>query len=228
VPAVILIGIGSLFLLNNLGIVYFHDIFRYWPVILIVVGIFRLIDSPNSGSRVAGGILIAVGGVALPITLGILDLSWNQIWPLFLIGLGVLMLTDRLTGGWGNWGDWGPKVKRALTGGSLHESSVFGGGKRVITDQNFTGGKIDAVFSGIEVDLRGASMVGDSAKLEINAVFGGVELKIPPTWNAVVKGQGVFGAYVDSSYHPKPSEIPNQKQLFLTGGAVFGGVEVKN
>ena len=35
-------------------------------------------------------------------------------------------------------------------------------------------------------------MVADSAILEINAIFGGVELKIPQSWSAVVEGVGDF------------------------------------
>lgn len=228
VPAFILIAIGAIFLLNNLHIFYIDDLVRYWPVAMIAYGVFRLVDSHYPGGHVSGGFLIVFGGAILAINLGYLAMRWQDLWPLALIAFGLMMLTSRLSPRmcrprWGrrHWNeDW--------NGRSLREASVFGGGKRVITDQNFNGGKVDAVFSGWEIDLRGASMAGDSAVLDVSAVFGGVEIKIPLTWNAVVRGAGVFGAYVDNTRHPNPAETPNIKTLVLKGGAVFGGVEVKN
>jgi len=225
VPAIVLIAVGAIFFLNNLHIFYIHDIFRYWPVALIAVGVFRVIDSATSMGKVGGGILIAVGGLLLSSNLGYLSVGWGDFWPLVLIAIGVLMLTSRLSGE-----DWiGPHGKwwRGVGGSRLHEASVFGGGKRVITDTNFSGGKIDAVFSGYDIDLRGAGIVGDSIVLDVNAVFGGVDVKVPLNWNVVVKGAGVFGAYVDNTRHPSPAE-PNIKQVIFKGGAVFGGVNIKN
>ena len=52
VPAIVLIGIGAFFLLNNLHIVYFREIFGWWPALLIAYGIVKLVDSSdNSGTR---------------------------------------------------------------------------------------------------------------------------------------------------------------------------------
>src|SRR5450759_2372849 len=96
VPAVIIIGIGLLFLLNNLNIFFIHDIWRYWPGILIAVGLVKMVDSPVSSGRITGGILIGVGVLFLADNLGFLNLTWENFWPLVLIGAGVLMLWSRL------------------------------------------------------------------------------------------------------------------------------------
>ena len=42
IPAIIVIGIGVLFLLNNLNVFYFWEWARYWPVILIAIGVVLL------------------------------------------------------------------------------------------------------------------------------------------------------------------------------------------
>ena len=42
VGAALLIGLGALFLLDNLGIPVFRQIGRYWPVLLIVIGVLLL------------------------------------------------------------------------------------------------------------------------------------------------------------------------------------------
>jgi hypothetical protein len=39
---IVLIAIGVLYLLNTLGLLDFHEIGRYWPVILIVIGVWML------------------------------------------------------------------------------------------------------------------------------------------------------------------------------------------
>ncbi len=42
VGPVILIAIGFVFLLNNLNLIRFHDVARYWPVFLIILGAYML------------------------------------------------------------------------------------------------------------------------------------------------------------------------------------------
>jgi hypothetical protein len=42
VGPILLIAIGVLFLLNTLGWLYFRDLARFWPVVLILVGAFML------------------------------------------------------------------------------------------------------------------------------------------------------------------------------------------
>ena len=42
IGAALLIGLGALFLLDNLGIPVFRHIGRYWPVLLIVIGVILL------------------------------------------------------------------------------------------------------------------------------------------------------------------------------------------
>jgi TM2 domain-containing membrane protein YozV len=55
VGAVILIGIGVLFLLNTMGLFEFHWIGRLWPVVLIVIGVWLFIKrvSPPNKSGVS-------------------------------------------------------------------------------------------------------------------------------------------------------------------------------
>ena len=95
-PALIVIGIGVIFLLNNLNIFHAYDWWHYWPVILIAAGLVKLVDSPHSTGRLTGGIMVGVGSLFLADTLGFLNLSWENFWPLVLIGVGILMFRNRL------------------------------------------------------------------------------------------------------------------------------------
>jgi hypothetical protein len=221
VPAIVLIAVGAIFLLNNLHIVYAHELFRYWPAILIAVGIVKLVDSTDNSGRAGGGVLVGLGAIFLAQSLGFLNIHFWDLWPLILIAVGLAMLFE------GNLA-WHVGIKSSTSRGRSKESAVFSGGKRVIVDQNFTGSKYDAVFGGFEIDLRKADIAGDEAVLELNAVFGGIEVRVPEAWSVVVKGAGVFGAFQDSTLQPDPRIIPSPKRLIVKGGAVFGGVELKN
>jgi hypothetical protein len=104
--------------------------------------------------------------------------------------------------------------------------NVFSGTRRVITDQDFKGGKIACVFGGINLDLTGANIAGKSAVLDISAVYGGAVVRIPTSWDLEMRGAGVFGGYSDQTMHPPIT--PDTKKLIVKGGAVFGGVTIKN
>ncbi len=224
IPGIILVAIGALFFLNNLHIVYIKDWVRFWPAVLVAVGVVKLVDSLDSGGRAAGGALIAVGALLLAQTLGYLDgMSLFDLWPLILIVVGVVLLFQRSI----PWPDTFSMNSSNTDAGVLNEAAVFGGGKRNVVTEDFRGGKVSAVFGGFELDLRRAVMTADSAVLHIDAVFGGVEIRIPQNWAAVVRGTGVFGGYSDESLQPNES-TPGYKRLILKGSAVFGGVSVKN
>jgi hypothetical protein len=154
------------------------------------------------------------------------------LWPLILIGVGILLLFQRTY-------EWKVRMPRGrvhrgfafdeskATPDRINIDAIFSGGKRVITSQNFQGGAITTVFGGVELDLRQAGMAADSAVLEIDAIFGGVEVRIPANWSAVVHGVGIFGGFGDHTAQPYPP-LPDTRQLIVKGSAVFGGVEVKN
>jgi hypothetical protein len=223
-PAVIVIGIGVLFLLNNLNIVFLHDIWRYWPGLLIAAGIAKLVDSTESSGRVTGGVLVGIGGLFLADTLGYLMLTWASFWPLVLIGAGVLMLWTRLAPPRA----WIPNIPSGgAREGTLNEAAIFGGVERKITTDDFRGGHITALFGGVEIDLRRAGMRGDSAVIDVTSMFGGVELKIPQNWIAVAEVAAIFGGLGNKSVEPS-ADMPGVKRLYIKGAAIFGGVEVKN
>lgn len=229
VPALVLIAVGGIFLLSNLHLMRVNDIWEYWPVIPMVMGVFKLADAEDARDRTLGGILLAGGSIFLANNMGLIPFNVWDMWPLLLIGAGVYMLVDRSASSKFSI-DVSLDGKRRSRAGTWtrHESAIFSGGKRKIAVDDFQAAKYDAVFGGFELDFRGSQIQGDSAVLEINAVFGGAEVKIPANWSVALQGAGVFGAFVDSAEQPNPAVTPNIKRLFVRGAAVFGGVEIKN
>jgi len=55
VGAGLLIGLGALFLLDNFGIPVFESISRFWPIILIVIGLLMIQHRMRRGSTPPGG-----------------------------------------------------------------------------------------------------------------------------------------------------------------------------
>ncbi len=220
VAGAIIIGIGTLLLLHEFGIMPDFDWSTYWPVILIVIGALNLSDR-KPGGQTGGVILIGIGALFLLRELGIIHFLFRQIWPVFVIALGAGLLLQALRR---------PQFERGFTrfGNALNEWTVFGGGKRVITATNFQGGEVFAVFGGHEIDLRDADIEGDSAGIHVTVVFGGAEFKVPGHWEVVSKVMPVFGGFEDKTAHPRPDSGKPVKRLFISGAVVFGGFEVKN
>ena len=228
--SVAIIALGALFLLDNLGILRFYDVFRYWPAILIALGVVRLVDSRGSGSIVAGGLLTGIGALLLLDNLGLIVFDWRIFWPAILIALGILMLF-RTT----QWAQ-PPQGSASAPGqpppqqpGMLNIHAMFTGVDRRIDAQDFRGGQIHAMFGGVEIDLRGAALAEAQATLDVNATFGGVDIQIPATWLVETRGTAVFGGFTDETIPPSVDPSAHQPpKLILTGYAMFGGVTVSN
>jgi predicted membrane protein len=221
--------IGLLILLDNLGLHAASHLYRFWPMILILIGAWNL--ACKSG-RVFGVVMVILGVLFQLDTLGIAHFSWGELWPLAIIAVGALIMWSSLQA---------RKVSKVVTdtlGGqsqtdprtTLNEVAIFGGIERRITSQDFQGGIISAVFGSVELDLRDASILQEEAILEINSVFGSVELRVPEAWQIVSRGQAVFGSFEDDTknYRTENPANPPRKALILTGAAVFGSVEIKN
>lgn len=215
---VMLVGIG--FLLDRLDVLDISQFYRFWPMMFIVLGIVNL---SNRCTWIKGTILIVMGILFQLDTLNIAHVRWGQIWPLFVIGAG-LSIIWRTT--------QSPKIPTASGDprDTLNELAVFGGIERRITSRSFKGGRVLALFGGVELDMRDAEMEGDEIVLDINATFGGVELTVPSHWTVASHGHGIFGGYVDSTRPRQPESVTGAlpKTLLVQGTALFGGVEIKN
>ena len=220
VAGVVIITVGAILLLNQLGVLPHVVTLHFWPVVLVVVGLIKLLSGNETGDRIVGVCLIAGGIILQTNELGITHLTWSQIWPAGIILLGILLVIHSLKGG--------VRQTRFSLASEWDSFYVFGGGERQVTAKDFKAAKLFAVFGGYEVDLTRADMEGTEAYVEANAVFGGGEIRVPTNWKVVVQGMGVFGGYDDKSQYVQPDAAAPIKTLYVRGIAVFGGIEVKN
>lgn len=211
------VALGVLLLLRNFGYIrdFSVDIF---PLVLLVFGLASLLGSSSKPGRLGGALLSVIGGYWLVSNMGLAPYRFRDVWPAALILLGLFFLWRALS--------HPAPAGRALTDGYIYETAVFGGGKKTISSQRFRGGELFAFCGGHEIDLRPADIDGDVAVVDATAVMGGVELRIPESWDVCFEGAAIFGGYEDKTSHPREGDA--SKRLVVRGLAVFGGVEVKN
>jgi len=230
----LIITAGVVFLLDNLGIVRFHDIWQYWPAILIVFGLARIADAHGPSAIIWGSIVAGFGGLLLADNLNLITFDWRIVWPVLVIGWGLMILLKPRY--WrrppivisGPPGAAQPNIPSGSDTPTINLWTVFGGGRRQIDSQDFRGGEVTAVFGGYEVDLRNASIAAERAVIDVTAMFGGVEIRVPGTWIVEARGVGIFGGFGDETRPPKPGEVTREQRLIVSGAAVFGGVAIKN
>src|SRR5215831_10788172 len=88
----VFVTIGIVFLLGNMGMLDVDRVLRFWPVLLIALGVFRIIEYGDDYGQSSGIFWIVVGGLFLLGSLGILRIALRELWPVVLIGIGALML----------------------------------------------------------------------------------------------------------------------------------------
>src|SRR5215831_14692009 len=196
----VIVFIGVVLLLDHMGVINASGLWRFWPMILILAGILRAL---NECTRLLGIVLI-VAGVFLQLgQFHLVRITWDMLWPMVVIGIGLTLIWSTLQA---RKAGIGGTVEMPTGPGALNEIAIFSGIEKRIMGKNFSGGRMVAIFGGIEIDLWQAEMQGDEAVLQIDAVFGGVEIRVPDTWLVSSHGQGIFGGYSDSTHLRPPTD----------------------
>lgn len=216
----LVILMGILFLLGNLGKLDFGEVFStYWPLILVFIGLWHLV-AHEFRSWGFGLFLIAVGGFFL---LGNLDVIrgrvWLYFWPLLIIAAGL-------------WIIFRPRFRPAIHAKApeLAEKDidlfmVLSGGKRQVESKEFKGGKASVLLGGIELDFTQAQLAGNQATLELTAILGGIDIWVPREWEVVVDSSAFLGGVEDK--HRPTSTGEKKPTLFIKATAILGGIDIK-
>ncbi len=95
-PGLILVGLGTFFLLQAFGLI---GDFAWWSLFILIPGLMMLmtawVNYMRTGTVYKGVREQAFGGVMLVLvgSIFLFDLDWGKVWPLFLIvpGIGLLL-----------------------------------------------------------------------------------------------------------------------------------------
>jgi len=237
----ILIALGVLFTLDNFGVVDAGDVFRYWPLFLVGLGLLKFVQSRHPEQRIGAAVLMGIGTLLLLRTLHVISFHIRDVWPIILViggGLLVWRSVQRrdpgavLASARGQLPQPESGMAPAVGAGGyvLNEFAFLGGGERKIRTPDFRGGEVTAIMGGFEIDLRGAGIVGDEAVIEVFTLWGGVEIRVPEEWIVQIQATPILGGISETVTGPTVPAAPSsgpRKRLVIRGTAIMGGVEVK-
>jgi predicted membrane protein len=213
-----IVTLGVLFLLDSADVLNAEAaIGHWWPMLLVVAGIFTLLERPPSVLR--GTLLLGAGVVLLLFTTEVLEENaWDYVWPALLVAAGVA-IAARWQG-------------HAVLSGAREEdvvraTAIFGGPKLASSARQFRGAWLTAIFGGITLDLRGACPAPDGASINVTAVFGGVDILVPKGWRISVRSTPIFGGLDDKTDRSEPPS-DDAPALHVDAVTVFGGAEIKH
>jgi hypothetical protein len=92
----LLIGFGTAVLLERLDLIDLDDIWHYWPLLLVVFGINKMIGFPTARDFTSGLWLVFLGGWLFATFEGLFGLRWHNSWPFLIIALGVTIILEPL------------------------------------------------------------------------------------------------------------------------------------
>ncbi|WP_229416047.1 hypothetical protein [Pseudoduganella armeniaca] len=157
--------------------------------------------------------------------LGLLSIGWDVLAPAFLIGGGVLLLL-RSAGRGRAAAAPGVRLEKDGDGASddmVNVLALLGGHRRRMSTPHFRGGEITVIMAGCDLDLREAS-IDSVAVLQVFALMGGINIKVPTDWTVELEGMPVLGGFEDTTLHPRDAG----KRLIVRGYAIMGGLDLRN
>jgi LiaF transmembrane domain len=212
------LAVGVLLALDRMHVLHAQDFFRFWPLIVIGVGLYRL-SHPRRGGRLVGVLLLVLGGWFQLNSLGWVH-AWpgDFFWPAVLLMVGFMLVRSglRIRGfdsSSGEPGSW------------IHTVAFWAGLKRTSQAADFRGGDLTAIMGGIELDLSGAKISSGPATLEVFCMWGGIELKVPKEWRLDIQLQPLLGGYADKT---QQEPAPDAPVLVIKGSPLMAGVDIKN
>lgn len=90
----LLILVGGAVLLDRLGYMDAESLWRYWPLLLVVVGINQTIGYPSPKEFGGGLWLVFIGLWLFAVFEHLFGLTFRNSWPLFILAWGVKLVLD--------------------------------------------------------------------------------------------------------------------------------------
>ncbi|MGE5544163.1 MAG: LiaF transmembrane domain-containing protein [Bacillota bacterium] len=229
-----IIAVGVVWLLNNLGFTRLDlkEIFiTYWPLLLVIWGIdilgrnFPGNDGRKAGTGivVTGLILIGLGLAIVARNLGYFDYNFSQLWGLFwavlLILLGFAIL------------------KRPSMGAGRTRLAIMSGLEMKYPGWKLSAGSWLTIMGGVELDLTVAEIPPGEITLNLTAIMGGIDIRIPRGMGVDCQGTAILGGVdflhqsdggiIASNHVKREGTGEHSSTLVINALAVLGGIEIK-
>ena len=228
--AIVFIVCGVLLLGRNLGIVP-NGIFRIivsWPMLLIVLGVYSFLRR-----QAFTGVVLFVIGICFILP----RFGWEQwgtanmstvLWPALLVCVGIAFFYrpqhKKRERKMRNEADYATR-QHLSDDGQVHSDNMFAGVKHVVLDEVFKGAEIRNSFGGTVLDLRRTNIEQGETYIDVECVFGGVEIYVPLDWRVDLQANVFLGGCEDKRV--PGVNIDQSRSLVVIGNVSFGGVEIK-
>ncbi|MBD7917381.1 hypothetical protein H9657_03685 [Cellulomonas sp. Sa3CUA2] len=186
---VLVVLVGVVLLLERSGVV---DVdlgtlaSTLWPLLVVLVGVTSLLLVPRAWFGPA--VITAAGVVLLLDRLDVLDVSvWDYLWPvaIILIGLGITF----------------GAAARSDQEDRITAIAFWWGAERRSRSRRFRSASLTAIMGGVDLDLRDADIEG-SARIDVFTFWGGVDIKVPRTWEVRTTGLPLLGGWENKTEPP--------------------------
>jgi hypothetical protein len=243
-PGLILVSLGAGLLARELGWLPPQvRVLDFWPLFVVLIGISVLLRANGVVSALIALAFIGTGAVLLAGNLGFLAMSVTRFWPvlLLLLGLRALFRGGRGPGrrepdgppSFGSDGsprdDWSfgdPELSQATDQDRLNRQYTCAGAQIRIESQAWRGGELGVTAGGVELDLRQAQLDPEGAVLVLRVLMGGVEIRVPDTWQVHCDVTPLFGGADDSTRSTQGAT--SAPRLRIVGKVTLGGVNIQN
>ena len=204
---VVFIIIGLIIGLKVLGIINIDIFFDgWWSLFIIIPSTISIVKN----IRDIGAYIWLVIGVALLLSAQeILDMEivGKLIFPAVLVAIGVGMIFKE------------SKLEKAKENEEYY--ATFSGEKLNFEGNTFNGASLNAIFGGIDLNLKKADITNET-NINATSVFGGINIFVPDNVNVEIKSTSLFGGVTN-----KVENKENQPTIKIRTFCLFGGVEVK-
>jgi predicted membrane protein len=199
---------GLLMTADNLGLADTDAFFRYWPGVLIVIGLIKV---AGPSSRPFGVFALVLGAVLLALTTGMLRVAFFDLWPLLLIGAGVVLVLQA----------FGVRTPKLADGSTVW--GILSNQQLVVTSSDFTSARAISFMGGSKIDLTGAQIRSGPAVIDVFVLMGGVELYVPDGW--YVRTEAIpFMAGIEMNTRSRVAG----RELIVRGFVMMGGIDIKD
>lgn len=85
--------------------------------------------------------------------------------------------------------------------------------------------RVFTLLGGAEIDLRECAFPPGLTEIKVFAIFGGVEVIVPPNLAIECEGTAILGGFESVERGPAPPD-PDAPRVHISGFALFGGAEI--
>lgn len=215
---IVFILLGLILGMNALGIVDINIFFKGWWTLFIIIPCFiGLFKSENKTGDIIG---LLIGMVLLLAAQGLLsfDIIRKLTIPGILLIIGFIIIFGQLINRKVN-----EKVKELNKNEKNEYYATFGEQKVDLSNQEFDGATLNAIFGGVTFDIRNA-LINKDEIINASAIFGGITILVPSNVNVVVKSTPIFGGVSNKSAKNNDTTL---KTVYINGLCMFGGIDIK-